>query len=84
MRIDRRYDTAVASLRQAARLERPVPPAASAYVGKVRRNARAVTDDEVAALRAAGLSEDEIFALTVSAAVDVGLECLAAGLRTLE
>jgi alkylhydroperoxidase family enzyme len=42
-----------------------------------------VTDDDVDALRASGLSEDEIFEVTVSAAVAAGLERLDAGLRTL-
>jgi alkylhydroperoxidase family enzyme len=84
LRIDRGYETAVARLREAGRLGRPVPLAASVYVEKVRGDARAVTDRDVARLRAAGMSEDEIFELTVSVAVDVGLECLAAGLRTLE
>ena len=42
-----------------------------------------VTDEDVAELRSSGLSEDEIFELTVAAAVGAGLERLYAGLRTL-
>jgi alkylhydroperoxidase family enzyme len=82
-RIDDRYDTALARLRDSARPGRPVPPAASAYAEKVRHRAYTVTDGDLAELRDAGLSEDEIFELTVSVAVDVGLERLAAGLRSL-
>ena len=39
------------------------------YLDKVRSGAYTVTDDDVEALRAAGLSEDEIFEQTVAAAV---------------
>jgi hypothetical protein len=78
-----RYDHLVARLRAAAVPGRAVPPAATAYVGKVRRGAYAVTEADVEGLRAAGLSEDEIFELTVSTAVAVGLGRLEAGLGTL-
>lgn len=43
--------------------------AVAVYVGKVRDTAYKVTDDDVAALRAAGLGDDEIFELTVATAV---------------
>jgi alkylhydroperoxidase family enzyme len=56
---------------------------AAAYVEKVRAGAYAVTDADVEALAAAGLSEDEIFELTVSTAVDVGLGRLEKGLEAL-
>jgi alkylhydroperoxidase family enzyme len=49
----------------------------------VRRHAYRVTDGQVEALRAAGLSEDEVFELTVAAAVGAGLDRLDAGMRTL-
>jgi alkylhydroperoxidase family enzyme len=49
----------------------------------VRRNAYRVTDRDVLELREGGLSEDEIFELTVAAAVGAGLERLEAGLRVL-
>ena len=57
--------------------------AVAAYVEKVRAGAYRVTDADVDALKAAGLSEDEIFALTVSTAVGVGLGRLEAGLGAL-
>ena len=62
---------------------REAPAAARRYVGTVRRHAYRVTDADVEALRRSGLSEDEIFEITVSAAVAAGLERLDAGLRTL-
>jgi alkylhydroperoxidase family enzyme len=78
-----RYDELIARLREAARPGRPAPPAAEAYLAKVRRNALNVTDDDVAQLKAAGLSEDEIFEQTVAVAVDAGLERLDAALRVV-
>jgi alkylhydroperoxidase family enzyme len=73
----------IAKLRDAAQPDRPVPPAAAAYIDTVRRHAHRVTDAQVEALRADGLSEDEIFELTVAAAVGAGLERLDAGLEAL-
>jgi len=45
------------------------PGAVAAYVAKVRDHAYKVTDEDVAALRAAGLDDDRIFELSVAAAV---------------
>ena len=50
----------------------------------MRRHAYRVADADVDALRASGLSDDEIFEHTVSAAVAAGLERLGAGLKALE
>jgi alkylhydroperoxidase family enzyme len=50
----------------------------------VRRHAYKVTDAQIEALRAADFSEDDIFELTVAAAVGAGLDRLDAGLRTLQ
>ena len=71
-------------LRAAAEPDRPVPPAASAYIDTVRRHAYRVTDAQVEALRDAGLSEDEVFELTVAAAVGAGLARLEAGLGAMQ
>ena len=46
------------------------------YVSKVHRHAYEVTDCDVVALRESGLTEDEIFELTVAAAVGAGLRRL--------
>lgn len=43
------------------------------YLAKVRARAYTVTDADVEALKAAGLSEDEIFEQTVAAAIGEGL-----------
>ena len=81
--METRYDDLLRRLREASRPEREQPEAARAYVEKVRRHAWRVTGADVEALRAAGLSEDEIFEATVAAAVSAGLDRLEAGLRTL-
>ncbi len=53
------------------------------YVDKVIDQADAVTDDDVARLRQAGLSEDHIFELTLCAGVGAALGRFEAGLRAL-
>lgn len=72
-----------AKLRRAAASGGEVPPALRTYVQKVRHTAWQVTDEEVAALRAAGYTEDQIFELTVATAVGASLHRLKAGLRAL-
>ena len=47
-----------------------------AYLAKVRTGAYAITDADVEALKAAGISEDEIFEQTVAAAIGQGLRRL--------
>ncbi len=51
-------------------------PAMAPYLQKVREQAYAITDEDVEALKAAGLSEDEIFEQTVAVAVSEGLRRL--------
>ena len=58
-------------------------PGTEAYCDTVRRHAYRVTDAQVDELRAAGLGEDEIFEVTVAAAVGAGLDRLEAGLAAL-
>jgi alkylhydroperoxidase family enzyme len=61
----------------------PAAPALAPYLDKVRGRAYTVTDDDVAVLVAAGLSEEEIFEQTVAAAVAEGLRRLDAGLAAV-
>jgi hypothetical protein len=58
--------------------------ALSGYLEKVRVRATDVTDAEVAALLAAGQSQDAVFEATVVVALDAALERLEAGLRALD
>jgi alkylhydroperoxidase family enzyme len=53
-------------------------------LGKVRREAHAIRDRDVAELESGGLSDDEIFEHTVAAAVGVGLARLSTGLEVVE
>jgi hypothetical protein len=53
------------------------------YTAKIRNEAWSVTDSDIADLKAAGHSEDEIFEMTVAAAVGASLRTLDAGLRAL-
>jgi len=61
----------------------PEPPVLAAYLETVRSRAYAVTDEDVAALVAAGVPEDEIFQHTVAVAVAEGLRRLDAGLEAI-
>lgn len=78
-----RYEPLLEQLRQDSQPDRPVPEVARAYADKVRRHAYRVTDGDVEALLAAGLTEDEIFELTVSTAVAAGLARWEAGKAVL-
>jgi alkylhydroperoxidase/carboxymuconolactone decarboxylase family protein YurZ len=61
--------TASAAARRAAFDNQGVPEPARALVAKVASAAWTVTDADVAAAKSAGVSEDEIFELTVCAAL---------------
>ena len=61
----------------------PEPPALAPYLDKVRSRAYTVTDADVEALIAGGVSEEEIFEQTVAAAIAEGLRRLDAGLGAI-
>ena len=81
--METQYDDLIARLRAAAEPERAASTELIGYLEKVRLHAYKVTDRDVDELKAAGLTEDEIFEHTVSVAVAAGLERLDAGLGTL-
>ncbi len=56
----------------------------TALIDKVVRHAWKVTDEDVAATRAAGLREDEVFELTVCAALGAATRQLRAALTALD
>lgn len=60
-----------------------VPEALRPYVDKVANHAYKVTDQDVAALKAAGHSDDTIFEITVAAAVGAALHRVARGMAAL-
>ncbi len=57
--------------------------AVATLVDKVAKHAHRVTDEDIAAVRAAGLSEDQIYELVVCAAVGQSTRQLEAGLAAL-
>lgn len=59
-------------------------PVLARYTAMVREHAHRVTDAEITALRAHGLSDDAIFELTVAAALGEGQRRLAVGLALLD
>jgi hypothetical protein len=61
----------------------PASPLLAAYVEKVRRRAVEITDEEVAALLASGLSEDQVYEATLYAALSAGIERFDIGRRAL-
>jgi hypothetical protein len=72
------------ALRRAAATGSGLPPAWASYVDTVRRHAYRVRDEDVEALRRAGCSEDQIYEMTVCAALGAAGERLRAALRALE
>ncbi len=74
------------SVRQTIAEERAVgsvPPVLLPYLEKVAYRAYTVTDEDVEALKKAGISEDRIFEATAAAAVGAGLKRLRMGLSVL-
>ena len=59
------------------------PPAMQPYLEKVRTGAFAVTDEDVDALKRAGVAEDEIFEATVAVAIREGLRRLDTALEVI-
>ena len=72
------------AIRCAAGAAGNVPEPWAAYVAKVRDASYQVTDDDVAALKATGCTEEEIFEMTVAAALGAALHRLDLGLRAMD
>ena len=70
-------------LRALATAAPPPAPVLEPYVAKVRAGAYTVTDGDVESLKEAGVSEDEIFEATVTAAISEGLRRLDAALEVI-
>ena len=73
----------VAQLRATAAAFPQPPMVMTSYLDKVRSSAYTVTDDDIAALKRAGLTEDEIFEQTVTVAIAEGLRRLDSGLEAI-
>jgi len=77
-----RYDPLIEAVTRALGAP-PRHDAMTAYLEKVRLHAYRITDEDVAALKAAGLDDDAIFHATTHAAFGAGLERWRAGLAAL-
>jgi alkylhydroperoxidase family enzyme len=75
---------ATGDARRAAFDNREVPEAARALIDKVSKNAWKVTDEDVAAVKQAGMSDDQIFELSVAAALGQATRQLDAALAALD
>lgn len=71
------------AVRRAAASGDPAEGPWTSYAAKVRDSSYRVTDTDIANLKAAGLSEDKIFEITVAAAVGAALRSLDAGHRAV-
>ena len=60
-----------------------IPAEIAGYVDTIVRSAYRITDDDIAALKAAGYSEDAILEITYSAALGAGLARMEAGRAAL-
>ena len=71
------------ALRLAAASGGPVAEPLGSYLSKVRDQSYRITGTDFETLSAAGLGEDEIFELTVAAALGAALRSFDAGMRAL-
>ena len=72
------------AVRRAAGSGTDVPDVWSTYVSKVRDASYRITDADVAALKSAGCTEEEIFEMTVAAATGASLHRFDLGLRAMD
>ena len=70
--------------RRAAFDNKAVPQAARALIDKVAKNAYKVIDEDIAAAKAAGMSEDELFELVVCAALGQSTRQLDSAMAALD
>ena len=61
-----------------------IPPELEAYICKVTLYAYKVTDEDIARLKVFGYTEDDLFELTISAALGAGRTRLECGLAALK
>jgi alkylhydroperoxidase family enzyme len=71
------------SIRAVLVASKPVSGTLGAFAIKVQENSAAITDEHIAALKAAGYSDEQIFECIVAAAVGAGMVRLEAGLALL-
>lgn len=77
-------DGYAAHLSRAGWARAAIPPELEAYVRKVTLYAYKVTDEDIAQLKALGFTEDDLFEITLSAALGAGRIRLECGLAALK
>jgi alkylhydroperoxidase family enzyme len=76
-------DEPIDELRAMVAAAAPARPELARYLAQVRQRAYTINDDDVSALKEAGVSEDEIFEQTVATAVGEGLRRLDVSLKVI-
>lgn len=72
------------ALRKAASRGEDVPAELATYVDKMARHAYKITDEDLAALAAAGHDDDAIFEISLAVAVGAGMRRIDAGMAALD
>ena len=76
-------DDPIDELRNVVAKAAPPRPELARYLAQVRQRAYEITDEDVGALKEAGVSEDEIFEQTVATAIGEGLRRLDRAMRVI-
>jgi len=71
------------STRDAAFHAGSLPPSLEAFVEQVRHDSATIADSDIARLRTNGYSDDDIFEITIAAALGAAVRRLDAGLRAM-
>jgi alkylhydroperoxidase family enzyme len=72
------------SAREAASRGSELPPLLEDYVSKVRHGSHRITDGDISRLRGNGYSEDDIFEITIAAALGIAVQGLETALRAMD
>ncbi|MDX1521110.1 MAG: hypothetical protein R3264_05750 [Anaerolineae bacterium] len=80
----RTIESFAADLSRTGQAPATIPPELDPYLRKVTLHAHKVTDEDIAALKAAGYSEEALFEITISAALGAGRTRLECGLAALK
>ena len=76
-------DDPIDELRAVVTATPPARPELARFLAQVRLRAYTITNEDVDALKEAGVSEDEIFEQTVATAIGEGLHRLDAAMRVI-
>ena len=72
-----------AALRRDLLAAKPISGALGSFAIKIQHNPSTITDEHIAALRAVGHSDEDIFEIIIAASVGAAMERLRAGLALL-